>query len=290
MTFQTDFGMTDGAIQLLGLNSGEDDRPWVPDPHDSVEASTKVSTPMWNQRRNRELLMTGVGSAVAARSADQQTRGGAIPTSTLHDLQVSPIPFRVAKTMLVNSHYLHSLPGGTQLAFGVFLGSRLMGALTIGCGPSLAYRLIDGASIDDCAVLTRLWLSDELPPNSESRVIGITLRALRRNTSLKFLLSYADPTQGHVGTIYQATNWLYTGVSQAMPLYDLGDGVSRHSRSLAHAFGTHSLKYFRSRGVGVKTVEQSGKHRYVYFLEPAWRKRLRATVFPYPNAEEGICK
>ena len=164
-----------------------------------------------------------------------------------------------------------------------------MGALTVGCGPSQACRLVEGAVPSDCATLSRLWLSDELPPNSESRVIGIAIRALRRNTSLKFLLSYADPTQGHVGTIYQATNWLYTGVSQAMPLYDLGDGVARHSRSLAHAFGTHSLKHFRSRGVSVKTVKQSGKHRYVYFLDATWRKRLLAPVFPYPKAEEVIC-
>ena len=225
------------------------------------------------------------GSVAAARSAIQWTGSGATPTPALHNIRVAPISHAIAKAIIVWNHYLHSLPGGTQLAFGVFVYQRLLGVLTIGCGPSQAYRLVEGATIDDCGVLTRLWLSDELPSNSESRVIGIALRALRRNTSLKFLLSYADPTQGHVGTIYQATNWLYTGVSQAMPLYDLGDGVARHSRSLAHAFGTHSLKYFRSRGVSVKTMEQSGKHRYVYFLDATWRKRLLVPVFPYPKAE-----
>ncbi len=222
-----------------------------------------------------------VGSAVAARSACQQIGGGAIPTSTLHDLQVSPIPIRAAKTLLVPNHYLHSIPGGTQLAFGVFLDSRLMGALTIGCGPSQAHRLVDGASRDECAVLTRLWLDDELPANSESRVIGVVLRALRRSTSLAFLLSYADPTQGHVGTIYQATGWLYTGLSQATPLYDIGDGIARHSRSLSHAYGSHSIKHFARHGVEVKKVPQASKHRYVYFLDPSFRQRLNVPVFTY---------
>ncbi len=226
------------------------------------------------------------GGVSAARSTTQWAGGGATPTSALHDIRVAPISHAIAKAIIVRDHYLHSLPGGTQHCLGVLVGARLVGALTIGCGPSQSCRLAEGAVPSDCATLTRLWLSDELPANSESRVIGIALRALRRNTSLKFLLSYADPTQGHVGTIYQATNWLYTGVSQAMPLYDLGDGVARHSRSLAHAFGTHSLKHFRSKGVSVKTLEQSGKHRYIYFLDATWKERLLAPVYPYPKAEE----
>lgn len=132
-------------------------------------------------------------------------------------------------------HYLHSLPGGTKLAFGALVEGRLLGTITFGFGPQNAYALVDGASPDDCLTLTRLWLSDELPANSESRVIGIILRYLKRYTNIKFLVSYADPTQGHAGTIYQATEWLYTGLSESMPKFDMGDGKLRHSRSLSHA-------------------------------------------------------
>ncbi|MCH8064119.1 MAG: DNA methyltransferase [Chloroflexi bacterium] len=169
------------------------------------------------------------------------------------------------------------------MAFGVFLDSRLMGALTIGCGPSQAYRLVGGARPDDCAVLTRLWLSDDLPTNSESRVIGVVSRALRRNTSLKFLLSYADPSVGHLGTIYQAAGWVYTGLSQATPLYDIGDGKVRHSRSLSHAYGSHSVKHFRRNGVDIKTLPQARKHRYIYFLDNSYRRHLNVPDLPYPK-------
>ena len=150
----------------------------------------------------------GAGSVMAAPLADQRAGGGSTPTPTLQSLWVKPIPFLVAKELLVREHYLHSFPGGTQMTFGVFCGKRLMGALTLGGGPAQAYALVDRAKRADCLVLTRLWLSDELPANSESRVLGIVLRALRSRTSVKFLVSYADPTQGHVGTIYQATGWL----------------------------------------------------------------------------------
>ena len=223
--------------------------------------------------------------SVAARPEYRRAGGGATPTPALHSLQVQPIPILMARRLLEREHYLHSLPGGSKLAFGVFLGSRLMGALSLGVGPLNAFSLIDGATSDDCLTLTRLWLSDSLPQNSESRFLGVVLRSLKHHTRVKFLISYADPAQGHLGTIYQATGWLYTGLSQATPLYDVGDGKARHSRSLSHAFGTHSIAHFSRHGIQVKLVPQQAKHRYVYFLDPSWREQLQVPVLPYPKRE-----
>jgi hypothetical protein len=196
------------------------------------------------------------------------------------------MPILLAKKLVERHHYLHSLPGGTRLAIGVFAGTRLMGAMTLGVGPLNAYSLVDGATPDDCLTLTRLWLSDELPRNSESRFIGVVLRSLKRHTNLKFLVSYADPSQGHLGTIYQATNWIYTGLSQATPLYDIGNGRHYHSRSLSHAFGSHALAHFQRHGIDVKLVPQKAKHRYLYFLDSTWRERLRVPVLAHPKREE----
>ena len=228
------------------------------------------------------LCAAGVGDST---TSIQEESPGSSPRAALQQLHVAPIPLSAAKVMIVRNHYLHSLPGGTQLCFGVFVSQGLLGVLTIGCGPSQAFRLVADASANDCAILTRLWLSDELPRNSESRVIGIVLRALRKNTSLKFLISYADPSQGHLGTIYQATGWLYTGLSEATPLYDIGDGIARHSRSLSHAYGSHSIKHFARHGVEVRKVPQAAKHRYVYFLDPSFRHRLNVPMLPYPRRE-----
>src|SRR5918996_711049 len=225
------------------------------------------------------------GGVAAARSEDHRTGGGATPTPALQQLMVRPVPIILARKLVERHHYLRSLPGGTRLAFGAFIANRLLGTLTLGVGPLNAYSLVEGATPDDCLTLTRLWLSDELPKNSESRFIAVVLRSLRRNTYLKFLVSYADPGQGHLGTIYQASGWLYTGLSEAMPLYDVGDGKLRHSRSLSHAYGTHSVQHFAKHGIAVKLAPQSAKHRYVYFLDPSWQNRLRAPLLPYPQKE-----
>ena len=68
-----------------------------------------------------------------------------------------------------------------------------------------------------------------------------------------------------------------------MPLYDIGDGMPRHSRSLSHAYGSHSVRHFAAHGVDVKLVPQAAKHRYVFFLDRAWRERLRVPLLSYPK-------
>lgn len=229
--------------------------------------------------------MKAVVVQVEEHSADQPKDGGSIPTSPLHNLRVAPITFREAKILLVKHHYLHSLAGGTKLAFGVLHEQRLMGAITFGAGPFNAHSLVKDVQPDACLSLSRFWLSDELPPNSESRVLAVVLKNIRKHTSVKFVVTYADPSQGHLGTIYQATGWTYIGLSEAMPLYDLGDGKVRHCRSLSHAYGTHSVKYFADHGVTVKLVPQTAKHRYIYFLDQSWRPRLTIPILPYPKRE-----
>jgi hypothetical protein len=229
--------------------------------------------------------MISAGSVMVSTTSIHEVRAGSIPSPALQSIVVRPIPTMSAKQILVKSHYLHSFPGCTELCFGAFSVSRLLGAITFGAGPTNAFRLVEGASPYDCLTLTRLWLSEELPSNSESKVIAVSLRYLKKYTKLKFIVTYADPTQGHVGTIYQATGWLYTGFSEAMPKFDLGDGIARHSRSLSHAFGSHSLKYFSKHGLEVKVLPQLPKHRYLYLLDSDLKNKITVPVLPYPRKE-----
>lgn len=240
---------------------------------------------------SRNLIQVGsdtrAGSVEAARSANQQAGGGANPTPALHNLKLVSIPHVVAKRYVERHHYLHSMPGGTELCFGVISHERLAGAITFGAGPANAFRMVLDAERDDGLTLSRVCFDDDLPKNSESRLLGLALRWLKRMTLVKFVVSYADPAQGHLGTIYQAGNWLYTGLSDTTPLYDLGDGNAVHSRTLSHEMGTHSVEYLKERGVSITKVPQQAKHRYIYLLDGSLRDRLNVPVLPYPKREGG---
>lgn len=226
--------------------------------------------------------MTGAGRIPVNRPDNHRGEGGAAPTPALQELRVKLIPHRIAKLVL-RRHYLGSLAGATQLSFGVFVNARLEGAVTLGCGPMNGHRLVEGASREDYMCLSRLWLSERPPRNSESRVLGVVSRMLRRHTGSKFLISYADPAQGHRGVVYQAAGWLYVGMSLEADLYSIDGGRPQHSRSLSHRMGSHSLVYLRSHGIKIEPVRQQRKHRYVLFLDPGWRERLVPEPQPYPR-------
>ena len=81
------------------------------------------------------ILAPGAGGVAAARSEAHRTGGGATPTPALQQLVVKPVPILLAKKLVEGHHYLHSLPGGTRLAFGAFMDHRLLGAMTLGVGP-----------------------------------------------------------------------------------------------------------------------------------------------------------
>jgi hypothetical protein len=175
------------------------------------------------------------------------------------------------------------MPAGLRSCYGVYLGEELAGAVVFTSGARNAHRLLDAAGPNDVATLARLWLSDRLPKNSESRVIGVILRILRRETTWKLLLSYADPAAGHNGTIYQATGWRYLGMSEPNTYVLLPDGKLIHPRTASDLFGSNSVVHLRATNLPVTRAQVCSKHRYVYLLDPAWRWRLRAPEFPYPN-------
>jgi hypothetical protein len=203
---------------------------------------------------------------------------------------VRVIPAPVAREVVARRHYLHTAPAAIKACFGAFAGDALQGVVIFTAGPINTFRLVEGATPDDCWTLARLWLADAWPRNAESRVLAIILRALRRHTAVKIVVSYADPavTHGgipHLGYVYQACNFVYTGVSAAQPLMAIGAGPFHHTRSVASGAGTHSRRYFERQGVAVRLLATLPKHRYVFFVDRAWAGRLRMPALPYPKCE-----
>lgn len=205
------------------------------------------------------------------------------PRSNLKALSVRPVLPSVVRPLIVEHHYLHSMPAATWRCFGVYAGAELAGGAVFTAGPRHGWRLMRGGRPQHVAALARLWLADDLPKNAESRVIGVILRLLRQENIWKLVLSYADPTVGHRGTIYQATGWLYLGRSSPGSYVDLGDGTPCHPRTVYGTLGANGVGHLRRTGIPAKRYLIGGKHRYVYVLDPAWRWRLRDTPQPYPR-------
>ncbi len=61
--------------------------------------------------------------------------------------------------------------------------------------------------------LSRFVIRDGDPTNAASFLLGASMRRIDRER-WPVLLTYADQWQGHKGTIYEATNWTYFGITK----------------------------------------------------------------------------
>lgn len=60
--------------------------------------------------------------------------------------------------------------------------------------------------------LARLWVSDSEPRNTETWFLSRCVKMIRREEpDVDYLVSYADPSVGHIGTVYRAANWTEDG-------------------------------------------------------------------------------
>jgi hypothetical protein len=117
--------------------------------------------------------------------------------------RAQPSESRALSAWIKERHYLRSTPPGYVVALEVVNGKDRIGAMLLGRPASKALAQ-DGRVLE----LTRMYLIDEAPANSESRALALMRRFVRTwLPSVRLLIAYSDPSVGHNGTIYEADGW-----------------------------------------------------------------------------------
>jgi hypothetical protein len=145
-----------------------------------------------------------------------------------------------------------------------------MGIITFGIPPSPELMRICGEEYAKSVLeLNRLWCDDASPKNSESYLIAHSIKQLNRDKpDIKILVSFADTREGHLGYIYQATNWHFTGYSVPGGGSILIEGKEYHPKSLNNKYGTSEVSKLKEI-LNINNIEyrpRSKKMRYVKFI------------------------
>lgn len=203
--------------------------------------------------------------------------------------EVRSIPYSEAKEWVLCKHYAHRIPS-ICYAFGLYgsigggISNCLLGVCTFGV-PASQDLIIGAMGIeykDNFLELNRLVVNDGLPRNALSFFVSKCLKFLPRPM---VVISYADSGMNHHGYIYQATNWIYTGMSAPHTDYLPEGQEGMHVRSLYNNFSVKTTK------LKLVKVERSQKYRYFQFLGDKRQKRkmLRDLKFPvvkdYPKGD-----
>lgn len=213
------------------------------------------------------------------------------------NFRVIPIKYEETKEWLLYKHYAHRMPPITY-AFGLYDNNMLIGVCTYGHPFSASLKKCMGDKWSQVLLeLNRLCVNDNLPKNTLSWFVAQTFRFLPKPVPI---VSYADSAFNHHGYIYQATNWLYTGMSAPFQDYVVRGLEDKHNLTIGDMVG-RSDKKGRGRdrvkilkdmfGEGnVYKKERSRKYRYFMFLGNKKEKRemLRALTYkrePYPKGD-----
>jgi hypothetical protein len=171
-----------------------------------------------------------------------------------------------------NYHYSkNAAPRAHDLAFSVFENDTFCGCICYGRGATNDIGKPYGLNSGQCIELIRVALNGK--QSSTSKALSISIRFIKKYAPLtKMIVSFADPDQCHVGTIYQATNWFFVGKTIPSKEYIL-NGQKIHGRT------------YRSKGKPKNVIETMGssKYRYIYPLDKSLIPLCKSLSKPYPK-------
>ena len=209
------------------------------------------------------------------------------------DMFVRKTTVKEARPYIATHHYSHLMPDSTK---EVYIGSydRVLAGICVfgmGTGKHQYTRLIPTLQDGEYRELTRLWSPDTMPKNTESKLISTSLRMLP--SEVKIVLSYADPYQGHQGTIYQASNWFYIGQTKA------GKKIVNHRNEEVHPrlismYRKKRAEYTRMKtadiiaDLGWRELQGNFKHRYCFLRgnkkqKTELKKYIQEFIKDYPK-------
>ena len=203
--------------------------------------------------------------------------------------KIKEIDFKTAMGVLIKNHYLHRQAPYSH-AYGLFEKEtdKLVGVVNYGVPASttLLRGICGEEEKSNIYELNRLWIDDSVPKNGESFLVGNTLKLLDK----EIIVSFADTSQGHTGYVYQATNFLYTGLSAKFYDYVVKGKENMHHTTYAYGMTVAQMKETYGED-NVYRKERPRKHRYIYFNAKKKRKKeltkkLKYKVLPYPKAKE----
>ena len=192
-----------------------------------------------------------------------------------------------AKYAVEHWHYSRSMPAGKLTRIGAWENERFIGAVIFARGSNKHIGKPFGLTQTQCVELVRVALSPHEAP--VSRILAIACRMVRRHfPGLRLVVSFADTAQGHVGTVYQAAGWVYSGVgtedSRSRP-YRAPNGGIHHWRTVAGLLASHGkpITIEAAQSLGFVPLAKLPKYRYLYPLDAAMRAQIAPLAKPYPK-------
>lgn len=171
-----------------------------------------------------------------------------------------------ADAVIKKFHYSHKVTKNRFLSFSINDG---LGYIQLGYGirPKMKHTIYDKITTGNYCEFDRMWLSDELPKFSESKVIGLLLSYLRQvYPQIIYIITYADESAGNKGIIYRATNAIELD-SVKCDFYILPSGERVHPVTMWHRHKTRVWNKLIELYPGIQKPRGFRQRRFLYIQD-----------------------
>ena len=206
-------------------------------------------------------------SSKAEQLVLQLADGGSKPTSPLHYF-IEQIPHGAAKSFVETWHYSHRMPTGRNICFGVRKENALYAVIVYGTGVNPFQARFLG--VNSIVEIKRMCRREPKENYELSRFIRLTMKMAAKQTVFNAVVAFADPEQGHEGTVYKATGFKHEGMTNAEWHSIDEEGEVRHRRFAFRMARRNGITIAKARqDLGLKPIKTAPKHRWVLRLKGA---------------------
>ena len=190
-------------------------------------------------------------------------------------MRLEKASLKAVKYACLNFHYAKAIPIN-PMGFSIFENGEWAGVITYSLGANMNIAKEFGLANGQVIELTRVALNGK--QSSTSKALSLSLKLIKKKLPLcKIILSYADKGQSHIGTIYQASNWIYLGDSRSSGVEVFANGRWMHKRQ---------FDGMAKKPKDTQKRIKPGKHKYIYPLDKALIPMCKALAKPYPKKEQ----
>ena len=190
--------------------------------------------------------------------------------------ELREVDYSTAAAVIDEYEWLGKMSSNFCRAYGIFWDGNCGGVVVYGStvnNTQFAKSICELKYSDSLMQLQRGACVHWAHPHAASRLIGYSLRQEERRGT-RIVIAFSDPEAGEIGTVYQATNWLYCGETVVRPDY-----INPRGERMAAKSGN----WARDKQYMTRTTRPL-KRRYLYILgSKKERREIRGKLLWKPQ-------
>lgn len=229
---------------------------------------------------------------------DQKDTGEQDTLEEMKKCEVKLITFKEAQEFILDFEWLGTM-GTTKFSYGVYTNDRLTAVYCFGltAGTAALSQVFGEVNKKRGLVLVRGACAPWSHKHMSSFGMGKVLPILHENQNIDFLIAYSDPEAGEIGTVYQATNWSFYGLTAPVTYLVRPDGKRSDPKLISKYAKKNNITYTeqKQRFVDEGYTFEKGSPKLKYFkilgnktINKELTKLVKVPVYQYLKRKDNM--